>query len=562
MSEVVVGEIHLFSKVRYGRTNKNVPLYKFVPLKPCTLPQTKVATTYGSTHGESTNVYAAVEYDSARGRATVLDIIGPVDDAEAGFRTIQYRHLGYTGRSRSNKRLRAVMSGCGAEGAVGSVASSSPSPRPAILCTIDPSGCRDVDDAVSFVPGRRQCIVGVHIADVSAHVPSGSALDRWFLEQPCSLYRPDGKVLHSLPEALSTGACSILADEPRHVISVRFTLTEEEEEEDAVKGGKSDTLKKRESVTLRVVDVQVQCETIVSRYQLTYEQADGLVRTDPTWTGFMEVVRKWQRTETADSNGTPIADAHELIAFLMIRTNEAIAKRLLQSQRGGVLLRTHAGGGTNTGASNGTARAMWTSMRAAYANSAVAVPHKALGLDAYVHFTSPIRRYADLHTHRLVKQYLLQDGAGGNERGNELADTLNRFMEAQSRVDAEWSWWWAVGCRRGGAMSCQQQTQTGRVLKWSVSDAFGVSVYVWLDAVGRGAWVRAVHADLMRLVRCSADADTLGLVKVQTDGGAGPTVTLKTLDAVQLRWWWDASRGVRGLRFQWVVPSLSAFLVG
>lgn len=440
------------------------------------------------------------------------------------------------------------------EGFVSTAADSGPAPRPAILCTIDPEGCRDVDDAVSFLPGRKQCVVGVHIADVSAHVPQGSALDRWFLEQPCSLYRPDGKVLHSLPEALSTDACSILADEPRRVISVRFTLVEEAEEDGEGKNEGS----------LRVVDVRVQCETIVSRYQLTYAQADRLVQTDPTWTAFMETVRKWQR---AAATGSPIADTHELIAFLMIRTNEAIAMRLLESQRGAVLLRTHAGGGKDTGATHDRALAMWTSMRAAYTNTAIAVPHKALGLDAYVHFTSPIRRYADLHIHRLVKRYLMEDGAGNEsgergERGNELADTLNRFMEAQSRVDAEWSWWWAVGCRRGGAMSCQPQTQTGRVLKWSVSDAFGVSVYVWLDAVGRGAWVRAVHADLMKLVRCSADADSLGLVKVQTDGGAGPTVTLKTLDAVQLRWWWDASRGVRGLRFQWVVPSLSAFLVG
>ena len=77
----VVGEILLFSKIRYGRTKKNVPLYRFLPLRPCLLPPTKVATTYGTTHGESNSVYAVVEYADdylETGRSTVVEILGPL----------------------------------------------------------------------------------------------------------------------------------------------------------------------------------------------------------------------------------------------------------------------------------------------------------------------------------------------------------------------------------------------------------------------------------------------------------------------------------------------------
>lgn len=544
----MVGEIHLFSKVRYGRSKKNVPVYKFVPLKPSTLQPCKVATTYGTTHGESRNVYAVAECKGDR--ATVVEILGPTNDPEAGFKAIQYRHLGYTGRTRSAKRQKAVLEsapmgmGAACQRAAGG-------PRPSILCTIDPPGCRDIDDAVSFAQLEGgQCVVGVHIADVSAFVQPDGELDAWYRAQPCSLYRPDGVVLHSLPEALSAGCCSIVADEPRRAVSVRFTLDDDG----------------------AVVSTQVACETIVSRGQLSYEHADSLLQTDPTWAEFALAVRLWRKAVGgADTTAAALEeiDSHELIAFLMIRANAYIASALLKT-RGPVLLRAHRG--VVSGNGDRSAASRLDTLRAEYVNTCEPTPHVALGLPAYTHFTSPIRRYADLHVHRLVKLRLIDGGMKRGEEAEHLAaeqadgpavspEELNAFMERQSRIDSEWAWWWEVGCLckpDGAAQRLPPQQQRGEVLKWSVSHTFGVSVYVWLDAVQRGAWVRVVHPELMGAVDCAAADDGSSLVLSKASGA--PPVTFRPSDGVELKWWWDYSRGVRGLRFQWITPSLSDFL--
>jgi ribonuclease R len=81
--------------------------------------------------------------------------------------------------------------------------------------TIDPVSARDFDDAISAAPaeggGWR---VWVHIADVAAHVPAGSPLDREAYRRGCSVYVP-GAVEPMLPAALSNGACSLVPGQDR-----------------------------------------------------------------------------------------------------------------------------------------------------------------------------------------------------------------------------------------------------------------------------------------------------------------------------------------------------------
>jgi ribonuclease R len=81
--------------------------------------------------------------------------------------------------------------------------------------TIAPVSARDFDDAISATPaedgGWR---VWVHIADVAAHVPAGSPLDREAYRRGCSVYVP-GAVEPMLPAALSSGACSLVPGQDR-----------------------------------------------------------------------------------------------------------------------------------------------------------------------------------------------------------------------------------------------------------------------------------------------------------------------------------------------------------
>ncbi len=90
--------------------------------------------------------------------------------------------------------------------------------------TIDPPTARDFDDAISAERLDDGAIrVWVHIADVSAHVPPGSLVDREARRRGTSVYVP-GKVEPMLPEALSNVACSLVPGQDRLAVTVELEL--------------------------------------------------------------------------------------------------------------------------------------------------------------------------------------------------------------------------------------------------------------------------------------------------------------------------------------------------
>ena len=90
--------------------------------------------------------------------------------------------------------------------------------------TIDPPTARDFDDAISAERLDGGLVrVWVHIADVAAHVPPGSAVDREAYRRATSVYVP-GKVEPMLPEALSNEACSLVPHQDRLAVTVELEL--------------------------------------------------------------------------------------------------------------------------------------------------------------------------------------------------------------------------------------------------------------------------------------------------------------------------------------------------
>ena len=90
--------------------------------------------------------------------------------------------------------------------------------------TVDPASARDFDDAISVEergPGRWRA--WVHIADVAAHVPPGSLVDREAHRRATSVYVP-GAVEPMLPGSLSNGACSLVPGQDRLAVTVEFDL--------------------------------------------------------------------------------------------------------------------------------------------------------------------------------------------------------------------------------------------------------------------------------------------------------------------------------------------------
>jgi len=95
--------------------------------------------------------------------------------------------------------------------------------RGAVTFTIDPPDARDFDDAVSLTREGHNLVLGVHIADVSHYVTPGSIIDNEARERATSVYFPS-RVLPMLPESLSNGVCSLRENEDRLTHSVFITF--------------------------------------------------------------------------------------------------------------------------------------------------------------------------------------------------------------------------------------------------------------------------------------------------------------------------------------------------
>ena len=338
--------------------------------------------------------------------------------------------------------------------------------------TIDPSDARDHDDAVfahpdddAKNPGGH--VVWVAIADVAAYVPPGSALDREARRRGNSTYFPD-RVVPMLPEELSADLCSLVDGADRPAIAVRLTLDE---------GG--------HVLTHRFARALIRSVATLS-YTQAQAAADG--RPDETTAPLVDTVitplwAAWHAAHSARDLRQPLNldlperrivlsdegrvlsvafrerfDAHRLIEDFMILANVAAAETL-EAKKVRLLYRVHEepspeklealraivdsvgltlakGQVLKTAQLNrlldgvaGTEHAEMVNISVLRAmTQAYYAPenfgHFGLNLPRYGHFTSPIRRYADLVVHRaLIRAHRWgEDGLTREEEENAHRD--------------------------------------------------------------------------------------------------------------------------------------------
>jgi ribonuclease R len=319
--------------------------------------------------------------------------------------------------------------------------------RKKFIVTIDPDDAKDFDDAVNvdeLPDGGWQ--LGVHIADVSFYVRPNSALDREARARANSVYLVD-RVIPMLPEKLSNGVCSLRPHEDRLTKSVFITF----------------------SSKLAVKKVEF-AETIIhSRHRLTYREAFRRLQMPENGDELTRELHKMWRLASkirqkrfahgsldlnfpevkvrVDARGKPVSIekieydiSHQLIEEFMLAANEAVAKQLFDRQIPTVYrvhedpdeeklleFREYARSfGYKVGdvtdrhelqklleAVHGKPEeyavnlALLRSLkRARYAT--MCIGHYGLAKRFYLHFTSPIRRYADLVAHRGLAGLLRQ----------------------------------------------------------------------------------------------------------------------------------------------------------
>jgi ribonuclease R len=319
--------------------------------------------------------------------------------------------------------------------------------RDRLAFTIDPPDARDFDDALTIERAEGGLRTLVHIADVSAFVATGGAVDVEAAWRGCSVYLP-GQVEPMLPHALSSGLCSLQPDRDRYAVTV-----------DIGPGG----------------DVSAYRSTIRSRHRLSYPQAERILAGEEpapaplrealadaqSLSGQLRAARFARGAARIDSReieftfaGGRVAGAaaaaehaaHALVEELMLLANEHVA-RMLAAVRAPALYRVHEPPEPDavrlllarlealevptppepemhTGAQAAAFAAAVSERVSDYTRTSgrgrVALPllvlrslerarydprnlgHSGLATSAYCHFTSPIRRYPDLIVHRAL----------------------------------------------------------------------------------------------------------------------------------------------------------------
>ncbi len=354
------------------------------------------------------------------------------------------------------------------------------------LLTIDPADAKDHDDAVWAAPdddpsNKGGYVVIVAITDVSWFVRPGSRLDREALRRGNSVYLPD-RVVPMLPERLSNDLCSLRERENRPCLAVRMRID--------ARGRKLDHSFMR--ATMRSA-AKLSYEAAQARMDgPAPDAADAVGETLRHLRGAYDA--RWkERTERApldldlperkllfgeDGEVSGVAklerlDAHRLIEEFMILANVAAAETLERAKTAQIY-RTHdapdperldatrdqlaslgyslvKGGSVRPRHFNQLLKiagerdqrelvselVLRTQRQAIYSDENVG--HFGLNLARYSHFTSPIRRYADLTIHRALIR-TLKFGAGGQtddeaaalpKIAEDISDLERRAMAAE-----------------------------------------------------------------------------------------------------------------------------------
>lgn len=372
---ILAGLLELNSKIKYGFTSRNVPIYLFTPYN-----ESYPSFIVGSTEQGSVNRIGLIrfegEWTDTFPRGTLIRLLDNGADEEALFWTYSpyacEKYKGFYPDSPSLDGRRLLFN----------------------TFHIDPPGCKDVDDVLSIEIVNGKTYVTITIADVSASIPAGHPVDLRASLIGQSLYQ-DGQVKNMFPPLLSEGQLSLLKGQKKAGISLKVCL------EDL-----SDTEWFESTVS------------VSSSYDYESVYSSDLV----------PVLKKM-----SSAFGLVSDDSHIWIESAMKFYNIQAAKLLKKTGLG--VLRAHSEPDLLrfTGLDPSLEFLAFSSAKYVLSTNENTL-HWGLNEDAYTHVTSPIRRYADLVNQRALKSILFT----GLSQAPIICDKLNIMAKSAKQHDRDY----------------------------------------------------------------------------------------------------------------------------
>jgi len=342
--------------------------------------------------------------------------------------------------------------------------------RKDLTFTIDPKDAKDFDDALSFeVLENGNYEIGIHIADVSHYVQEKTIIEEEAYSRATSVYLVD-RVVPMLPEILSNGVCSLRPNEEKLTFSAVFEMNEKGhvlkewfgrtvtysdkrfayEEAQEIIETKENKVSSEISITGEAYEVQPEIVDAILKLDILAKKLRKR-RLQQGAITFDRVEVKFNLNEKAEPIGVffkEAKDANKLIEEFMLLANRKVAefigskkgvpskntfvyrvhdepnldklaslqtivtkfgykniidtkdKKSTSSSLNQLLKDVHGKGESNMIET----LAVRTMSKAVYTTENIG--HYGLAFDYYSHFTSPIRRYPDVMTHRLLQHYL------------------------------------------------------------------------------------------------------------------------------------------------------------
>lgn len=371
--------------------------------------------------------------------------------------------------------------------------------RQRFVFTIDPADAKDFDDAISVEPAGddvqkrfkgAKWILGVHIADVSHYVPWSSSIDIEARRRATSVYLAD-RVIPMLPKALSNELCSLKPDEDRRsmtvdlyvndkadlvgydiylaVIRSKMRLTYDQAlemlESDSDNGNNSEILS-RLKIASRLAQARLKRREEKGGLEFSTSEARVVLDDDGEAIG-IDIRKKTQSTELIEE---AMIFANEVVATHLQHLDWPCAYRVHEAPKRDSLegiipviqefswYDEVLGKRIQTGDPHAIQEALErvdgrpecnlvTTLLLRAMTRALYSPqndgHYGLGLSAYCHFTSPIRRYPDLIVHRMLRASLTKRPEKFDQEVSSLSwlcehsSEMERIAETASRESQE-----------------------------------------------------------------------------------------------------------------------------